>query len=468
LKKIISLLIIAVLVVSCAESDGSGFIFKYDIPSSPRTLDPQTANCRVSALLIANLFDGLLRLESDGRITAGVASEYFICEDELTYTFLLRDDVYWYFDGDYPARCTAYDFVFAFRRLFNPAIKSENAHLFYSIRNAREVHNGRIPYLDAIGVEAFGEFELRITLEHPDPQFAYLLTTPPAMPCNEELFERTAGRYGLNAGSVPSNGAFFITHWNFDPFSSSSENNLIIMRRNEKNSESERVYPRGLNFFIDYEDPLEHFSDGTTHALIAEGKAADALIARGVPFDGFENSVWGIVFNPRGIFKHTDLRLALAAGFDRGELNVNDTGFREAVYSEFNLEAAREAYEQGGEAAGRNNLVGLRIIIPVGEDAAVYKYLSRILNEWQKNLGFFCSIEVLSADEFDRALESGGFDIAMAKRESGETDENMLKQAFFIPVCYQTELFFYNGRSEGLSYNPFNGAVIFKEAKYFR
>ncbi|MDR2558294.1 MAG: ABC transporter substrate-binding protein [Oscillospiraceae bacterium] len=460
--------LICTLAAGCAESDGSGFVFKYDIPANPRTLDPQTANCRVSALLIANLFDGLLQVENDGRITANVAAEYFISENELTYTFLLRDDVYWYFDGDYSVKCTAYDFVFAFRRLFNPAIKSENAELFYSIKNSRQVHSGEIPYLDAIGVEAFGDFELVITLEEPNPLLPYLLAAPPAMPCNEELFEKTAGRYGLNENSIPSNGAFFITRWNFDPFSHSSENNIIIMRRNEKNSEARRVYPRGLNFFINYDDPLEHFTEGTTHSLVAEGETADMLISRGFPYDGFENSVWGITFNRRGVFRHVDLRLALAAGFDRDEINIGSIGFREAYEINpylFNLEDARESYERGAVIAGRDNLASLRVIIPVGGESAAFHYLSRILQEWQKNLGFFCRIETFSPDDFDSAFSSGDYDIAMVRFNAEEIPE--LEQAVFIPICFQTEMFFYDRRAEGLIYNPSAGTVIFRAAKYF-
>jgi oligopeptide transport system substrate-binding protein len=518
------------------DGDGSGHFFRHDIPTNPRTLDPQTATGKTEALLIANLFDGLLKVDRDGKIIANIAAEYSVSADGLTYTFLLRDDVYWYYDGDYSVKCTAYDFVFAFRRLFNPAVKSENAPLFYSIKNARDVHRGAIPYLDAVGVEAFGEFELRITLEEPNPLLPFLLTTSPAMPCNEELFNKTRGRYGLNAASIPSNGAFFITQWNYDPFS--SNNNIIIMRRHEKNSQAEQIFPRGLNFFIGFHDPLEHFLDETVQALIAEGEMAELLMSRGLPYDGFENSVWGLVFNTsRGrAFGSEDLRFALAASIDRDALNVNKTGWSEArdlippgihhtdepyrtLAGEasmilFNPEAARLAYERGAAAAGRENLVGLDVIIPVDENNTAHEYLSRILQHWQVHLGFFCSIRTLSIDDFNEALSSGSYDIAMA-RISGEFNspdaylrafggairrstaspsiefhelltearrtydmqesarlykqaENMiLEQAVFIPVCYQTEMFFYNRKSEGLVYNPFTGAVIFRDAKWF-
>jgi oligopeptide transport system substrate-binding protein len=538
-KITISLVIIALIctfVTGCGEKDGSGYIFKYDIPVNPRTLDPQTATGKTEALLIANLFDGLLKVDRNGSVIANIALEYSVSADGLTYTFMLRDDVYWHYDGDFSVPCTARDFVFAFRRLFNPAVKSENAPLFYSIKNSRGVHSGEIPHLDAIGVEAVGDFELIITLEEPNPLLPFLLTTSPAMPCNEELFNKTEGRYGLNDKSIPSNGAFFISRWNFDPFS--SNNNIIIMRRNEKNSEAEMIYPRGLNFFIGYHDPLEHLLENTVQALITEGEDAEFLMSRNYPYDGYENIVWGIAFNTgaRRVFRNEDLRFALAAAIDRSAVNIKKNGWREARdvippiinhtgepyrvlageagIIEFRPEEARVAYERGAVAVGRENLTGLRVIIPADATNTAHEYLSRILQHWQVNLGFFCSIQTLSEDDFASALAAGEYDIAMTRltgeynspdaylsrfggairrstpapasafnellseaRRTTDTEESarlfkqaetlLLEQAVFIPICYQTEMFFYNRRSEGLIYNPFTGAVIFREAKWF-
>lgn len=536
-KKITALIIAAVVCMvlpSCAEKEGDNFIFKYDIPDNPRTLDPQTATGRTSALLISNLYDGLLKIDRSGNITANIAAEYEVSADGLTYTFLLRDDVYWFYDGDDSIKCTAYDFVFAFRRLFNPAVKSENAESFYCIKNAESVHKGRIPYLDAVGVEAHGDFELIITLEYPNPLLPYLLTTSPAMPCNEELFGRTAGRYGLNENNIPSNGAFYITRWNYDPFS--TDNNVIIMRRNEKNSEAERIYPRGLNFFIGESVPFENFTSGNTHSIITEGDDAAMLISRNVPYDSFENSVWGITFNVSvgRVFGNDDLRHSLATGFDRNAINPGKYGWREAdgiipplinhrnqpyriaagsaETLKFNAGEARAAFGRGISEVSRENMAGVNVIIPAGNDTA-FEYLSRILQQWQSNIGFFCVIQPLTEYDFTRAVTSGDFDIAFIKitgeynspdaylsrfghnarsrpshlrehltllEEAGLTtdmqksaelyaqaEKTLINQAVFVPVCFQTEMFFYNRRSRDLLYNPFTGTIHFREAKYF-
>jgi oligopeptide transport system substrate-binding protein len=537
LKKTISFLIIfsvfCLLIPACEESDGSNFIFKYDIPVNPRTLDPQTATGQTSALLISNMFDGLLKVNSEGNIISNVAAEYFISDDGLTYTFLLRDDVYWYFDGDDNTPCTAHDFVFAFRRLFNPAVKSENAALFYSIKYAEDVHKGANPDLNTIGVEAESDHKLIISLEYPNPMLPYLLTTAPAMPCNEELFEKTAGRYGLNENSIPSNGSFYITRWNFDPYSPGDGNNIIIMRRNNKNSLADRVYPHGLNFFIGWQDTLGHFTEGSVQALIAEGSDAEALEADGFLYDGYESSVWGITFNTRGVFRNADLRFALATGFDKNQINLNKKGWRdaydaipplvnlanepyriaagEATALKPDIQKAVEAFERGAREAGYENITGLNIIMPDNQTTA-FEYLSRIMQQWQSSLGFFCSIKTLPDVQFREALSSGDFDIAFVKltgeynnpdaylsrfgsqirgvpsptseyrslltqarraidpAESAELylqAENMLlQQAVFVPVGYQTEMLFYHRRASDLIYNPFAGTISFKEAKW--
>ena len=469
------------------ESDGSGYIFKYDVPDNPRTLDPQNASGRTAALLIANMFDGLLKVDGDGNIVGNMAVRYSVCSDMLIYTFILREDVYWYFGGESEILCTARDFVFGFRRLFNPAVKSVNAPLFYNIKNAEKVHKGEISELDAVGVEARGDFELVITLEEPDPLFIHLLTTPPAMPCNEEIFNKTAGRYGLNAANIPSNGAFYITQWYFDAYR--RDDNMIAMRRNTKNNRpdsDERIYPFGLNFFIGRdEDPFLNFQINVTQAFTAEGSAAEFLISQGFPYDSFENITWGVYFNTsRGrVFRNEDLRFALAASINREEISISRNGWRTAKsilpplvdkgvgndIISYNPEEARAAFETGAKAAGHGNLTDVNIIMSESEVAE--EYLRRILQQWQAILGFYCTIKALPFHEYERAIAENDYDIAFMRLTGGfnhpDAYLSRIVEENFIPICYQTEMFFYNPRSRDLLYNPFTGVICFKSAKYF-
>lgn len=51
---------------SCKEDDGKGYVFGYDIPSNPGSLDPQYASDRESYLIIGSVFEGLFRIGADG------------------------------------------------------------------------------------------------------------------------------------------------------------------------------------------------------------------------------------------------------------------------------------------------------------------------------------------------------------------------------------------------------------------
>ncbi|MDE6579850.1 MAG: peptide ABC transporter substrate-binding protein, partial [Ruminiclostridium sp.] len=295
----------------CSKDDGENYIFKYDIAQNPRTLDPQTATDSSSYEIIANMFEGLLRIDNEGNIQNAVAEKYTVSADGLVYTFELRKDVFWT-DGDkFEAQCTAKDFVFAFQRLFRPSTKSKTAGDFFCIKNAKEINKGTITDMSELGVKTDGDFKLVITLEAPTPSFPSMLTTAPAMPCNEEYYNSTDGRYGLYADAIASNGAFYLFRWNYDQWS--KDNNSIVMRANKKNKENQDIYPYGLNFFIEEDDSYQNFLDESSHVYIASGANAIRLLNKGYEYSESENRIWGIVFNTKSkAFKSEELRKALA------------------------------------------------------------------------------------------------------------------------------------------------------------
>lgn len=322
-----SLAAFIVICSACSQKDGTGFTFKYDISQNPRTLDPQTATDSASYEIISNMFDGLFRIDKDGNIQNAVAENYTVSADGLTYTFDLRKDVYWCDRYDFEAQCTANDFVFAFQRLFKPSTKSKTASGFFCIKNSEAINKGKITDLSELGVKAEGDFKLIIQLEAPTPSLLSLLTTPPAMPCNEKFYDLTNGRYGLYADAVASNGSFLMYQWSYDQWS--TDNNYIILRANTKNNANNEIAPRGLNFFIDSENCFQNFVDEARHVYIASGEEAIQLLNKGYEYTENENRVWGIVFNTKSkAFKNVDLRKALSYSINRDKTSLeSDVGY---------------------------------------------------------------------------------------------------------------------------------------------
>ena len=300
------------LTSGCFERDGSDGVIKYDIAYNPGSLDPQTAEDSASTLIISSLYTGLLRVNNDGSLGSGVAEDYTVSEDGLTYRFKLSSGYYWTDVNGFEAPCTAQDFVYGFQRLFNPETRAPRASEYFCIKNSEKINSGKITDLSKLGVEAAGDYELTITLDYPNPRFPTLLAEAPAMPCNEEYFLASQGRYGLSGDTTPSNGAFYLRTWDYDPYTI-TDNNHLILRRNAKYSELNKVYPSGLNFFIEGdEDFVDDFLSGTI-SCIAVNDSQRELIKGEFNVQEYDAITVGLLFNTKfGLFRNADFRRALS------------------------------------------------------------------------------------------------------------------------------------------------------------
>lgn len=423
----------ALILAACRKDDGTGYIFKYDIVSNPVTLDPQTAADSASHEIIANMFEGLLKVDGEGNIQNAAAESYTVSEDGLVYTFNLRRDIYWYDGNGFEAPCTADDFVFAFQRLFRPTTKSKTASGFFCIKNSERINGGAVSDLTELGVKAVDDYTLEITLEAPNPSFPVMLTTAPAMPCSREFYESAGGKYGLYGGSVASNGAFYIYRWNYDKWS--ADNNNIIMRVNEKNNANGDTSPYGLNFFIDEEDSYQNFLDEQSHVYISSGTEAIKLMDMGYRYAESETRIWGVLFNvKKGPFVNESLRQALAYGIQRDSpeinsvgydkargivpsvINIGERGYRELAgrdcFLPYSSLLAEEAIGEALDSVSKDSWSGLTLYVP--DDDAIYEYISDISQMWQSELNFYCSIKRLSGTDYEAVLQSGDFDFIVA------------------------------------------------------
>lgn len=415
---------------SCSSKDGSGVVFKYDIPNNPQNLDPQSASDYESLLIIENVFEGLLRVKDDGKLTEGMAINYNISDDGLKYEFTLREDALWIDKNEFEAPVTAHDFVFAFKRLFDPTTNAPLASKFYCIKNAKRIHDGKINR-DEVGVYADGDYKLIIELDYPNTMFLNQLVTAPAMPCNEEYFYNTSGRYGLDARSTPSNGAFYLTIWNYDRWSNT--NNHLVLRRNYEYAKRIPVYPFGLNFFItkDTDTYVERFTDKQTNSVVATGEDIDKLTSLGHNVKGYENTTWGLIFNSDNeVMANKNLRNALSLCTDRTafsavlndglkaaygiippNVTMLDKEFRDyagdSIVPDFSYKKAEKLFAK----VRVDDLESFRVILP--QSLSHIDYFSYIAQQWQKNLNFFCTIEELDDISYQRALTSGDYDIAL-------------------------------------------------------
>lgn len=536
IKRILSaaLCCMTLLTTGCFENDGSDGVIKYDIAYNPGSLDPQTAGDEASTLIISSLYTGLLRVNPDGSLGAGIAEDYIVSEDGLTYQFKLSSDHYWTDVNGFEAPCTAQDFVYGFQRLFDPATRAPRASEYYCIKNSEAISRGKITDLSKLGVEAVGEYELTIMLDYPNPQFPVLLTEAPAMPCNEEYFIASQGRYGLSGDTTPSNGAFYLRTWDYDPYTI-TDNNHLILRRNAKNSEANKVYPSGLNFFIEGdEDFVDDFLSGTI-SCIAVNESQRELIKGEFTVQEYDAITVGLLFNTKfGLFRSVEFRRALACLADRerfaqaaegcapayaivpGEVTLLDKSYREfageKMTAEYSVSAAQEHYKNAQPELDSTLFSGARIIMR--EDKAASAMISLIMQEWQREFGFYCVVETLGEEEYNSRLAAGDYEIAvrelsgnvnspsaylqgfasgsgnysgyvssevnmlMSRAERAEdlatsaelyarAEQIVLNDAAVIPLYYKNEYFYINKDFADIYYNPFNKTIDFTQGKAY-
>jgi len=176
------------------------------LTQEPPQLDSTRATDTVSGFVLGHVTEGLLRYGPNGGIRAGVAERWDIRPEGAT--FWLREDARWS-DGQ---PVTAHDFVFAWRKVVDPANASEYAFIMYHVKNAEAINSGQLPS-EVLGVRAVSDRVLEVDFERPVAFFDKLVAFGVYSPVREDFYESRAGRYGADAEELLYNGPFTMTRW---------------------------------------------------------------------------------------------------------------------------------------------------------------------------------------------------------------------------------------------------------------
>ena len=171
-----------------------------------QTLDPQTWTYGQDGNIAQDLFQGLTTLDPAANTIPGQAKSWTVSPDGKRYTFTLRDNLRWS-DG---RALTSEDFLWSFRRLFDPKTAAPAVSLLYVIRNGRAVNTGKLP-VTALGVSAPNATTMVIDLEHPAPYLADLLVHR-AFPVPRHVIDKH-GKQWTRPENIVSNGAFVFREW---------------------------------------------------------------------------------------------------------------------------------------------------------------------------------------------------------------------------------------------------------------
>src|ERR1700735_3490955 len=105
---------------SCGQSTNraaSAEVLRRGLAGEPSSLDPAVAADNFSFQVLQDLYEGLTIEAASGEVLPGVASSWSVNPTGTEYTFHLRNNARWS-NGQ---RVRAQEFVFAWRRLLEPA-----------------------------------------------------------------------------------------------------------------------------------------------------------------------------------------------------------------------------------------------------------------------------------------------------------------------------------------------------------
>lgn len=311
----------AALLAACSGAGPSAAderrVFRYNQPEALTSLDPAFARNQANGWAVAQLYNGLLALDSTLQPAPALARRYQISPDGLTYTFWLQRGVRFHdnaaFAGGRGRAVVARDFVYSFRRLFEAKTASPGGWIFRG--KVLEDKAGNIS--DTCFVAA-SDSTLRIHLKAPFIPFLSLLTMPYAYVVPHEA----VARYGKDFRAHPvGTGPFRFKVWD--------EGNVLLFHRNPTYWRKDK---QGR--------PLPYL-DAVAISFIADRKTEFLTFLQGkLDFlSGIREGSRDLILNPNG---------SVRADF-RGRFNLQKAPYLNTEYLGFQLDSAHLTGEQAAQ-----------------------------------------------------------------------------------------------------------------------
>lgn len=177
-----------------------------------RSLDPLFAENAASLRAVQLIYEGLVQFDEEGEISPGLAHNWSVSEDSLSYEFYLRPETYYHnsqvFSTGTGRRVTPEDVEFIFERMASSNVPPQAAQLFMNIegfdpyfQEQRHVYNPQNRQInDITGIETPNDSTVTFRLKNPDPEFPQKMATPFAVIYPQEAVTGSSSITPVGAG----------------------------------------------------------------------------------------------------------------------------------------------------------------------------------------------------------------------------------------------------------------------------
>lgn len=295
-----------------ADQTAGGNILKVHFDVEVASMDPQIATDGTSFEVLANVTDGLYSVDAAGSPILAIAESVEKSTDGLTYTFKIRDAKW-----SNGTAVTANDFVFAWRRLVDPAVASEYAFIadIAGIKNAAAISTGEVA-VDQLGVTAQDDKTLVVTLDVPVPFFESLMSFPSFMPVNEAFFTTAGDSFGTSPETILSNGPFVVTA--YEPAATT-----ISLAKSTTYWDASKVALDGIEYQVikDSQQAMLSYQNGDLDVATLSGEQVEQFQADPEFNNIMAGYLWYISPNQKVAgLENVNLRKALALSYDKASI----------------------------------------------------------------------------------------------------------------------------------------------------
>ncbi|MEZ7498864.1 ABC transporter substrate-binding protein [Flavobacterium sp. Arc3] len=416
----ISTLCIVLTFLSCGKDSTENkdhLVFRYNESSNITSLDPAFSKVQSNIWACNHIFNGLLQLDEKLNIQPDIAKSWTISPDAKTYTFTLRNDIYFQkhilFGKDSTRTVTASDFEYSLNRLLDEKVASPGGWVLQNV--------------DSFKAKNDSVFEIKLI--KPFPAFLGLMTMKYASVVPKEV----VSYYGSDFRSHPiGTGPFQLKLW--------EENVKLVLRKNplfyEKDEEGNALpylEAVAITFLPDKQSGFLQFIQGKldfTSGLDPSYKD-DILTQTGELQPKYKNEInliTGPYLNTEYLGFRMDgddkavldlrIRQAMNYGFDRQKMITylrNNMGtpavngiipaglpsFNNAKGYSYDIEKAKKLVTEYKKATGDKNPV-----IQLSTNASYVDIGEFLQREWQK-IGLDVQVDISPPSTLRQAISTG-------------------------------------------------------------
>ncbi|HWI63192.1 MAG TPA: peptide ABC transporter substrate-binding protein [Symbiobacteriaceae bacterium] len=412
-------------------------VVRVNIGTDPKTLDPNVSTGAPESNVQLALFEGLMRLDKDGKAVPGIAASVEEKDGGLTYVFKLRDAKW--SNGD---AITAEDFVWTWKRTLDPMLASEYAYQLYYVKGAEKANTIPVNELEAdgktekkgadgkpvarkpedikkdfeaafaqVGVKAVDAKTLEVKLEAPTPFFLSLTAFHTLYPVHRKSVESAPTDWFRKKETLVSNGPFKLVSW--------TPKDKVIVEKNPNYYDAAKVKLDKIEYYLieNESTATQMFESGQLDMVESGVNNAELDRLRKDQKDSLQIlpdlAVYFYRFNvTKAPFNNANVRKALAMAIDRKAIveNITKAGQKPAFsltpagipdvtgdyranggdYFKEDVAAAKKLLADAGFPDGK----GFPKASIMYNTSEAHKRIAEAVQEmWKKNLGITVELE---------------------------------------------------------------------------